>query len=164
MYLMEKKLSSRVTDWREGRRLRALELKQKGWKQRDIADALGVTKGAVSQWMKRAKEEGIEGLMRKPPPGAQPRLSEQQRQRLPELLDRGAAEAYGFRGEVWTCQRVAQVILKEFGVTYHPAHVSRILRALGLSLQKPARRANQRNEEDIKRWKQERWPAIKKGL
>jgi predicted transcriptional regulator len=62
---MEKKLSSRATDWREGRRLRALELKRKGWKQRDIADALGVTKGAVSQWMKRAKEEGVQGLLRK---------------------------------------------------------------------------------------------------
>jgi transposase len=161
--LMEKKLSSRATDWREGRRLRALELKRKGWKQRDIADALGVTKGAVSQWMKRAKEEGVQGLLRKPPPGAQPRLSEEQRERIPELLDRGA-EAYGFRGEVWTCERVAGVIREEFGVAYHPAHVSRLLRALGLSLQKPARRANQRNEEAIERWKQERWPALKKGL
>ncbi len=160
---MEKKLSSRATDWREGRRLRALELKQEGWRQRDIADALGITKGAVSQWMKRAKEEGVEGLRRKLPPGARPRLSEEQRERLPELLDRGA-EAYGFRGEVWTCARVAGVIREEFGVTYHPAHVSRLLRALGLSLQKPARRANQRDEEVIERWKEERWPALKKGL
>ena len=78
-------------------------------------------------------------------------------------MDRGA-EAYGFRGEVWTCERVAGVIREEFGVAYHPAHVSRLLRALGLSLQKPARRANQRNEEAIERWKQERWPALKKGL
>lgn len=113
--------------------------------------------------MKRAKEEGLEGLRRKPPPGASPRLSEEQRQRLPELLDRGA-EAYGFRGEVWTCTRVAQVILKEFGVSYHPAHVSRLVRASGLSLRKPARRANQRDKEAIEHWKQEeRWPALKKG-
>jgi transposase len=160
---MEKKLSSGATDWREGRRLRALELKREGWKQRDIADALGVTKGAVSQWMKRAKEGGVEGLMRKPPPGARPRLSEEQRERLPELLAQGA-EAYGFRGEVWTCARVAGVIREEFGVTYHPAHVSRLLRVLGLSLQKPARRANQRDEEAIECWKEERWPALKKGL
>src|SRR5919199_4654041 len=101
MSLMEKKLSSQAIDWRGGRRLRALELKRKGRKQRDIAEALEVTKGAVSQWMKRVKEEGVEGLRRSPPPGASPRLSEEQREKLPGLLDQGA-EAYGFRGEVWT--------------------------------------------------------------
>jgi transposase len=160
---MEKTLSSQATDWREGRRLRALELKERGWKQTEIADALGVTEGAVSQWMKRAKEEGAEGLKRKPPPGAPPRLSEQQRARLPELLERGA-KAHGFRGEVWTCERVAKVIRGEFGVSYHPAHVSRLVRAEGLSLQKPQRRANQRDEEAIEDWKAKRWPSLKKGL
>jgi transposase len=160
---MEKTLSSQATDWREGRRLRAFELKERGWKQREIADALGVKEGAVSQWMKRAKEEGVEGLKTKPPPGAPPRLSEQQRARLPELLERGA-EAHGFRGEVWTCERVAKVIRGEFGVSYHPAHVSRLVRAEGLSLQKPQRRANQRDEEAIEDWKEKRWPSLKKGL
>jgi transposase len=160
---MEKKVSSQqATDWREGRRLRAWELKQEGWKQQDIARALGVSKGAVSQWMKRAKQEGMEALKHRPPPGAKARLSEAQRAKLPELLARGAP-AHGFRGEVWTCARVAEVIRKEFGVSYHPAHVSRLLRALGLSLQKPVRRANQRDEEAIRRWKEERWPELKKG-
>jgi transposase len=57
-------------------------------------------------------------------------------------------------GKVWTCERVAEVILKEFGVSYHPAHVSRVVRKLGLSLQKSIRQANQRDEEAIKRWKE----------
>ncbi len=164
MSRMGKTLSSQeATDWREGRRLRAWELKQEGWKQQDIARALGVSKGAVSQWMKRAEqEEGIEALKHRPPPGAQARLSEEQRAKIPELLARGAP-AHGFRGEVWTCARVAEVIRKEFGVSYHPAHVSRLIRALGLSLQKPVRRANQRDEEAIRRWKEERWPELKKG-
>ena len=159
---MEKTLSSQASDWREGRRLRAFELKELGWKQKEIADALGVTEGAVSQWMKRAREEGVEGLRHKPPPGATPRLSEQQRAQLPELLAQGA-QAYGFRGDVWTCERVAIVIRKEFGVLYHPAHVSRLVRKSGLSLQKPMRRANQRDEEAIERWKEHRWPSLKKG-
>ena len=159
---MEKTLSSQATNWREGRRLRAYELKQQGWKQTEIADALGVTEGAVSQWMKRAREEGVEGLRHKPPPGATPRLSEDERARLPELLAQGA-QAHGFRGDVWTCERVAIVIRKEFGVSYHPAHVSRLLKALRQSLQKPQRRANQRDEEAIERWKEERWPSLKKG-
>lgn len=160
---MEKTLSSRASNWREGRRLRAFELKEQGWKQTEIADALGVTEGAVSQWMKRATQEGVEGLRRKPSSGAPPRLSEQERAELPELLARGA-EAHGFRGDVWTCERIAQVIYRHFEVRYHPAHVSRLVRSLGLSLQKPSRRANQRDEEAIERWKEQRWPHLKKGL
>jgi transposase len=158
---MEKTLSSQATNWREGRRLRALELKERGWKQSQIADALGVTEGAVSQWMKRAREEGAEGLRHKPPPGATPRLSEDERAKLPELLAQGA-QAHGFRGEVWTCERVATLIRREFGVSYHPAHVSRLLKALRQSLQKPQRRANQRDEEAIDEWKEKKWPSLKK--
>ena len=159
--LMYNSLSKGATDWREGRRLRAFELKQEGWSQQRIAEALGVSKGAVSQWMKRAREGGVEALKRQPAPGAQPRLSEEQRARVPELLEQGA-EAYGFRGEVWRCERVAEVIRREFGVSYHPAHVSRLLKALRQSLQKPQRRANQRDEEAIEHWKEKRWPHLKK--
>jgi transposase len=103
---MNKTLSSQASDRREGRRLRAYELKNKAGER---AEALGITEGAVSQWMKRAKEEGVEGLKHKPPPGAPPRLSEEERERLPELLAQGAL-AHGFRGDVWTCARVAEVI------------------------------------------------------
>ena len=133
---MENTLSSQANDWREGRRLRAFELKEQGWKQTQIADALGVSEGAVSQWMKRVREKGVQALRHKPPPpGAPPRLSEEERARLPELVAQGA-EAHGFRGDVWTCERVAEVIRREFGVSYHPAHVSRLLKKLRLSLQK----------------------------
>jgi transposase len=143
--LMDNLLSKEATDWREGRRFRAFELKQQGWSQQRIAQALGVSKGALSQWMKRARHGGgVEALKRRPAPGARPRLSEEQRARVPELLERGA-EAHGFRGDVWSCERVALVIRKEFGVSYHPAHVSRLLKALRQSLQKPQRRAEQRN-------------------
>jgi transposase len=114
--------------------------------------------------MKRATEEGVEGLRHKPPPGAPPRLSEQERAELPELLAPGA-EAHGFRGDVWTCERVAEVIYRHFEVGYRPAHVSRLVRSLGLSLQKPSRRANQRDDEEaIERWKEQGWPHLKKGL
>ncbi len=159
---MDNQLSKQASDWREGRRLRAWELKGQGWKQQEIADALGVTKGAVSQWMKRARQGGVEGLKRRVASGAPTRLSEKQQAKLPELLAQGAP-AHGFRGDVWTCERVAIVIRREFGVSYHPAHVSRLLKKLSLSLQKPERRANQRDEEAIERWKEERWPLLKKG-
>jgi transposase len=155
--------SAKATDWREGRRLRAFELKQEGWSQQNIARALGVGKSAVSQWMKRAREEGgKEALRKRSSPGAPPRLSADQRARLPGLLEKGAV-AHGFRGEVWTCQRVAQLIKREFGVVYHPAHVSRILKRLDFSLQKPDRLADQRDEDAIQEWTEKRWPELKKG-
>ena len=159
---MNNSLSKRASDWREGRRLRAWELKGEGFSQQEIADALGVSKGAVSQWMKRAREGGIEGLKRRISTGAPPRLSEKQRAELPELLAKGAP-AHGFRGDVWTCERVGEVIRRHFGVSYHPAHVSRLVRALGLSLQKPKRLADQRDEEAIEHWKEQTWPELKKG-
>ena len=62
---MDNLLSKEATDWREGRRLRAFELKQQGWSQQRIAEALGVSKGAVSQWMKRAREGAVDSLLTK---------------------------------------------------------------------------------------------------
>ncbi|MDO8691666.1 MAG: winged helix-turn-helix domain-containing protein [Dehalococcoidia bacterium] len=139
-------------DWREGCRFRAWKLYQQGWKQSHIAEAVGVTRGAVSQWIKRAKEGGgIEVLRRRIAPGPQPRLTAEQRAQIPSLLAKGA-EAYGFRGDIWTCARIAVVIKEVFGVSYHPAHMSRLLRSIGWSVQKPIRRATQRDEEDIKTW------------
>ena len=158
---MEKTLSSQAANWREGRRFRAWELHQKGWKQQKIADALGVTQGAVSQWLKRVKEEGVEGLRHRPPPGPGPRLSPEQRGQLLELLAQGA-ESFGFQGDVWTQPRVATLIRDRFGVSYDPSQVGRILKAGGWSRQKPVHRATQRNEALIQRWKEEGWPQIKK--
>ncbi len=154
--------SSEAQDWREGRRLRAWELKQAGWKQRDIAAALGVTAGAVSQWISRAKADGVAALRHRTAAGPTPRLSAEQRAELPALLARGP-EAWGFRGEVWTQARVALVIERAFGVRYHPDHVGRILKGIGWSLQKPVERASQRDEAKIAQWRAERWPALKRG-
>lgn len=146
-------------NWKEGRRLRALELAEAGWKGIRIAEALGVTRGAVSQWLRAAREGGRDALRRRPPPGATPKLTDEQRARIPALLAMGA-EAYGFIGNVWTTKRVATVIRRELGVSYHPAHVSRLLRALGWSLQRPIRRASARKEAVITDWQDERRAAL----
>src|SRR5712692_8510131 len=126
------KKSTCPKDWREGRRMRAWELHEQGWKQKDIAAALGVSEGAVSQWFKKAKAQGAEALRHQPAPGATPKLSPEQRAQLPALLAKGA-EAFGFRGQVWTTERVAQMIKQTFGVSYHPAHCSRLLRRINYS-------------------------------
>lgn len=148
-------------DWREARRLRAWELRELGWKPVRIAEALGVTRGAVSQWFKRAEADGKAALYGCKHSGPKPRVSREQLEQLPALLKQGA-EAYGFRGEVWTCTRVAAVIEREFGVTYTPQHVGNLLRQLGWSRQKPLTRASQRDEGAIATWREETWPALKK--
>ena len=90
-------------------------------------------------------------------------MSRDQLTELRGLLDQGA-EAFGFLGAVWTSSRVTAVIKRWFGVTYHRAHVSRLLRELGLSVQQPIVRATQRDEAVIAAWWDERWPDLKKTL
>jgi transposase len=135
-------------DWREERRKCAWSLKEQGWKQKDIAVALGVSEEAVSQWLKRGREQGVEGLNAHPAEGMKPRLTVEQKAQIPQLLARGA-QAYGFRGDVWTARRVAEVIERRFGVRYHRDHVGRLLREAGWSRQQPIERATQRDEQAI---------------
>jgi len=153
--------NSSSTDWKEHRRLRAWTLKRKGWKQKDIATALGVTPGAVSQWISVADEQGKVALHARPHTGRPPDLTPAQLRLIPDLLSQGA-EAYGFRGEVWTCPRIRQVIEWEFQVSYHKSHVARLLKELKWTPQMPIERATQRDEAEIARWRAEMWPELKK--
>jgi transposase len=148
-------------DWREWRRFRALQLKQQGWYQRHIAAALGVSEDAVSRWLARARDGGPAALRSRSSPGRPPKLSTAQKGLIPEFLWHGA-EAYGFRGEVWTCARIARVIEAEFGVRYHKDHVGRLLQELRWTPQMPIRRATQRDEEAIRRWRAEVWPELRR--
>lgn len=154
------KKSTPPKNWREERRMQAWKLHEKGWKQKDIAEALGVSEGAVSQWFTKVKAQGVEALQHKSPPGATPKLTPAQMAQLPALLEQGA-EAFGFRGQVWTTERVAQMIQQQLGVKYHPAHCSRLLRNLKWSQQKPIEKATQRDEEAIRIWKEARFDELK---
>jgi transposase len=133
-------------DGLEWRRFRALHLKQRGWSRRAIAAALGVTPKSARRWFARARDAGPEGWRHHPSPGAPPKLAPAQKRLIPECLWHGA-EAHGFRGEVWTWARIAQVIEEEFGVRYHKGHVGRLLRGRRWTPQVPIRRALQRDGE-----------------
>jgi transposase len=141
--------------------MQALELKQQGWKQRDIAAALGATEAAVSQWLAAARSGGRDALRSHTDRrGSRPRLTLPQRRLIPDFLWHGP-EAYGFRGEVWTCGRVAEVLQEEFGISYSTSQVSRLLKRIGWTPQVPLTRAIQRDEEAIERWRIESWPVLK---
>jgi transposase len=152
---------SAYQDWKEWRRMRALVLKQDGWRQRAIAEALGVSEPAVSQWLAAARCGGVDALRTHPAPGPLPRLTPEQKRQIPEFLWHGP-EAYGFRGQVWTCARIAKVIEEELGVRYDKGHVSRLLAVLHWTPQMPIKRAIQRDEEAIERWRDEVWPDLRR--
>jgi transposase len=148
-------------DWKEQRRWQALELKRDGWTHEEVAEALGVTKGAVSQWMKRVTEHGENGLCARPRLGAIPKLTPEQKHLLPDCLSHGA-EAYGFRGEFWNSARIGEVIWREYQVRYHKNHIPRLLHELGWTSQQPLELASQRDETRIAQWRSDIWPALKK--
>ena len=143
--------------WREQRRQRAFALTAQGWKQSQIAEALGVSQAAVSQWL--VQDRGLEGNQERR--GRPAKLAGEHLRLVPDLLSHGA-EVWGFRGEVWTCARVAAVIKEEFGVLYSPSQVSRLLKALEWTPQQPIERASQRDEAAIEAWRSVRWPLLKK--
>src|SRR5512135_1715678 len=118
-----------AVDWHEWRRSRAVLLKQQGWYQRTIGHALGVSEETVSRGRAPARDGGPAALRARPRSGHPPKLSAAQRRLIPEFLWHGP-EASGFRGEVWTCARVAWVIEEEFGVRYPKDHVGRLLKEL----------------------------------
>jgi transposase len=146
----------------EKRRRRAVELLKQGLSLSAIARRLRSSVSSVHRWAGAWKAGGNFGLASRPTPGRPRKLTERERERLPQILLQGA-EACGFPNELWTLKRIAAVIRREFGVQYHPSHLWRVLQSCGWSCQVPDRRAIQRDEEAIARWKRHTWPAIKKS-
>jgi transposase len=153
--------AQRERDRLQARRLRAAELFAAGVTQAEVARQLEVSAQAVSVWHGRWKEGGTDALRSRGPSGPAPRLSDAQLATVEQALREGAA-ANGFVGELWTLDRIALVIERLTGVQHHPAHVWALLRhRLGWSVQRPVRRAAERDQDVIDRWVKERWPVIK---
>lgn len=152
-------MEPRPHELREWRRLRAFELDRHGWAHCSIAEALGVSDRAVRGWLSSARRGGPQALLTHPSTGRPPRLTRLQQSLIPDFLWHGA-EAYGFRGDLWTCRRVAKILNEELHVKYHPGHVSRILKRIGWTPQIPITRAIQRDEEAIERWRRDVWPKL----
>jgi transposase len=134
-------------------RLQAGALFAAGRSQAEVARTLGVARQNVSRW----QAGGLPALASRGPTGPGPRLSDQQRHDL-DHAPRQGARAHGYDTDHWTLSRIATVIQQLTGVAYHPGHVWRLLRRMGWRLQRPARRAVERNQQAIARWVAEDWP------
>jgi transposase len=145
----------------EQRRRRAIELLKRGLTMEQVCHRVGSSISSVCRWSQAVTQGGLKALVAKPVPGRPRKLADGECQRLLELLMAGAI-AYGYPNEIWTLKRIASLILREFGVTYHPNHVWRVLRRFRWSCQVPKWQAVQRDEAAIAHWKRYRWPHIKK--
>jgi transposase len=147
----------------ENRRKTATQLFRKGKSQADVARQLGVSRQSVSRWFQVWKQRGARAWRRTGSPGRPRRLTTTQQTRVEEALLKGA-QANGFTSNLWTLARVARVIERQTGVRYHPGHVWRVLQRMRWSLQRPAKRAKERNAEAVEAWEGETWPELKKKL
>lgn len=127
----------------------------------EVAAAVGASEPSVRRWRTAVREGGLKALGARPQRGKKPLLDAAQHKELVGILLAGP-QAAGFRNDLWTCPRVAQVIERRFGVRYHPAHVWKLLGKLGWSCQQPEQRAREQNERAIRRWRNRAWRRIKK--
>jgi len=146
----------------EKRRKDAARMFKTGTKQVEIARLLGVSRQSVSRWYKDWEKAGTKALRAAGRAGRKPKIGARDLKKIDMALRKGA-RANGFNTDLWTLRRVAKVIEAITGVHYHQGHVWRILRdSMGWSLQRPAKRAKERNEKAVKVWISETWLELKK--
>jgi transposase len=145
----------------EDRRILAMRLIEKGKSKAEIADILGTSRMSVNRWFQSFQKKGKSGLAPKKASGRPQKLSSKEKAKLLKLLLKGPL-ALGYATDLWTLERISDMMQKKMGVEYHPRHVWRILRKMNWTCQKPERRALQRNEKEIENWKRYKWPHIKK--
>jgi len=145
----------------EQRRRQALALLKQGMRPAHVARAVGTSRASVTRWKQAYEARGARGLAAKRHPGKPPKLTKRERRRLVALLKRGARR-HGYPTALWTLGRVAEVIERHFGVSYHPGHVWRVLRSMQWTSQKPQTYARERDELRIAHWRGQEWPRIKK--
>ncbi|WP_338785138.1 winged helix-turn-helix domain-containing protein [Streptomyces sp. DG1A-41] len=147
----------------EARRVRAAELFEQERSNVEIALMLGVSDESVRRWKRVWEKAGTDALRRRPATGRPPKLDDAQVERVRTALEQGA-QAHGFEADLWTLERVGMVVERVTGVVLSRASIWRLLTGrLGWSLQRPERRAVERDESEIARWIAHEWPRSKKG-
>jgi len=145
----------------EARRVSAVRRVDERWSQRDVAEFLGVHPVTVAKWVARHRADANDGLKAKPAPGRPRFLTDAQERKVLGWLNELPTE-HGFATDLWTARRVAELILRKFGVRFHPNYLREWLSTRNYTPQKPARRARQRDQAAIDRWVAEDWPRIQK--
>ena len=151
----------------EQQRFNAARMSEHGIEPRIIAASLGFDDQTVRRWLREYRRGGMDALKARLHPGPVPRLSDQQKQQLPQLLSQPPsvyateAECAGLAGALlWTTARIATLIKSRFGVSYHPSHVGQMMHELDYSQQLPHKQPKRRDQQKIDQWRREQWPRI----
>jgi transposase len=141
----------------EHRRFRAVKLVEQGESCKLVAKILGISRSSLWRWRENAR---LGKLAAKPNLGGRCRLSDQDCERLKQLLAKGAT-AHGWPNNLWTTGRVAQVLQTHFAIKYHSAHISRIMRKrLNWTCQRPEHHHKDRDDVAIRNWTRKVFPRI----
>ena len=120
---------SLTSDILQRRRIRAVKLREEGWRIMDIAHALQVSPAAVSQWIKAYKQQGATGLVSTPRTGATPRLTKRHQMLLRALL-KDTPRDHGIDADSWNRSLVQRAIKRLFGVSFSVQHVGRLMKSV----------------------------------
>jgi transposase len=145
---------------RERVRLVAAEMFAAGAGDAQVARRLRVSRMSANRWLRAWAAGGRAALVSKGPGGARCKLTDAQLKVLEAELEAGPA-AHGWADQCWTLAQIAELIADRFTVGYTLAGVDTLLHRMGWSVQLPARRAAERDEDTVAAWKDQQWPAIK---
>lgn len=145
----------------EARRHRAAEHFREQKSLAEVAGLCHASLSSVKRWKKAWKQGGVQALAARRHPGPTCKLTDRQKRSLVVQLKRGPRAA-GYRSELWTCRRVAEVVRRKFRVSYHPDHLGRMLHDLGFTPQKPQQVARERDDQAVAHWRRYTWPSLKK--
>jgi transposase len=143
-------------------RIRAVQQVEAGESPEVVIKALGFHRGQIYTWLALYREGGIDALKMKKAKGPEPKLQGKDLQKLYQIITTKNPAQLNFEFALWTRAMIRTLIRDTFGVKLSDVSVGRLLRKLGLSPQKPLRRAYQRDEEKVKDWKEKAYPELKK--
>jgi transposase len=138
----------------------AVRLVLSGSSQKDVAAKLQVHPVTICKWMAAYEERGEDLFIAKQPPGAEPKLDERQVRVLRRIIVGKNPDQLNFGVALWTLPIIAQLVEARFGIIVHATTISRLLHRIGITPQKPVRRAFQRDDYEVRKWVEERFPGV----
>ena len=148
-------------EYRVGRRIHGVILNLEGYSNPEISGILKVHRSKPVNWIHLWNDYGLEGLFEGHRSGRPPRLTNEQKEILEDIIDSGPI-AYGFTSGVWTSPMISRIVIDEFGVNYHPGHVRKMLKDMGFSVQRPRKKLALASPALQTKWRRYTYPNLKK--